>query len=59
MISVVAISYEFVASVIAVSYNPVARVVAVSHTLKASARSETVSATAARHRIASGALRNE
>ena len=40
MISVVAISYEFVASVIAVSYNPVAGVVAVSHTLKASARSE-------------------
>ena len=57
--SVVAVSYKSVAGVVAVSYNPVAGVVAVSHALKASARSETGSATGARHRIARGALRNE
>ena len=42
-----------------VAVEPVAGVVAVSHASKASARSETGSATAARHRIARGALRNE
>ena len=57
--SVVAVSYKTVAGVVAVSHDPVAGVVAVSHASKASARSETGSATAARHWIARGVFRNE